>query len=162
MSAPRIRPLAEADLADVAAMIAALNAEEGYDPGKGPGAVDLRAALLGDRRRGEALVAEGAEGLLGYLTLHVSYETTYAAPGAYMGDLYVRPEARRRGVARALVAAAARHVREGGGNHLWWTALPRNAAGQAFYRAIGAEGEPLFAYALAKEAFARLAGEHAS
>lgn len=161
MSTPRIRPLAEADLDAVAAMVAALNAEEGYDPAKGPDAAGLRAAFLGDAARGTALVAEDTDGLLGYLTLHVSYETTHAAPGAYMGDLYVRPAARRRGVARALVAAAARHVRHGGGNHLWWTALPANAGGQAFYRAIGAEGEPLFAFALAEGAFARLAEEAA-
>jgi GNAT superfamily N-acetyltransferase len=159
MSAPRIRALASDDLEAVAAMVAALNAEEGYDPRRSPAAAALGAAFLGRAARGAALVAEGADGLLGYLTLHISYETTHGAPGAYVGDLYVRRAARRRGVARALVAAAARRVRAGGGNHLWWTALPKNAGGQAFYRAIGAEGEPLLAFALARAAFDRLAEE---
>ncbi len=159
MTAWRIRAAEAADFDAIAAMVAALNAEEGYDPRLGPDGAALRTAFLGPAARGTALVAEGAEGLLGYITMHISYETTHAAPGAYVGDLYVRSQARRRGIARGLVAAAARHVRDRGGNHLWWTALPKNIGGQAFYRAIGAEPEPLFAYSLARKAFDRLAAD---
>jgi ribosomal protein S18 acetylase RimI-like enzyme len=161
MTAPRIRGLAEPDLPAVAAMVAALNAEEGYDRGTAPDAAALRAAFLGDVPTGRLLVAEGADGPLGYLTLHTTYETEFAQRGCYMGDLYVMPAARRCGLARALVAAAARAVRAAGGTFLWWTALPTNAGGQAFYRAIGAQGETLLAYALTDTAFARLAGDDA-
>jgi GNAT superfamily N-acetyltransferase len=103
------------------------------------------------------MVAETPGLLLGYVTLHTTYETTYASRGAYVGDLFVRPERRRLGIGRSLLAAAARAVRDEGGGHLWWTALPKNAAGQAFYARLGAKPETLIAYALADGAFDTLA-----
>jgi len=138
-------------------MIAALNEEEGYDRGTAPDAGALRAAFLGDRPTGRLLVAEDGAALLGYVTVHTTYEKEVAARGCYLGDVFVVPDARRRGVGRALIAAAAGAARAEGGSFLWWTALPGNAGGQAFYRALGASGEPLFAYALTFAAFDRLA-----
>jgi ribosomal protein S18 acetylase RimI-like enzyme len=69
----------------------------------------------------------------------------------------VAPAARRQGLGRALVAAAVASVREEGGVFLWWTALRRNAAAHAFYRALGAEDEPIRAFVLTREAFDGLA-----
>lgn len=156
---PRVRPFAPADAEAVAAMVGALNAEEGYDRGTAPDAAALRAAFLGPAATGRLLVAaDAADRPLGYLTLHTTYETEFAARGAYLGDLYVLPAARRQGLGRALVGAAARLVQAEGGVFLWWTALPQNAAAHAFYERLGAEGEPIRAFALTREAFARLAG----
>ena len=155
-----IRPLAEADLHAVATMIGDLNEHEGSDRGTAPDAAALCRAFLTDPT-GYLLVAETLRGLDGYVTLHVTYETEFAARGCYLGDLYVRPEARRAGIGRALLAAAARLARAEGGTFLWWTARPENSAGHAFYRALGAEGEPLRAFALTFDAFDRLATEAA-
>ena len=159
MSAARIREMQEADAEAVAAMVAELNRHEGYDPALGPDAAALRRAFLGGAARGRLLVAEAGPGLAGYVTLHLNYETTFTSPGAYVGDLYVVPALRRQGIGRALLSAAARLVRAGGGDHLWWTALPGNTGGHAFYRRLGAKGEPVVAFVLAEEAFGRIAGE---
>ena len=152
-----IRPFEERDIEAVAAMVAALNAEEGYDPASAARATALGDAFLGPQALGVLLLA--GDPPLGYATLHPIFETESARRGAVMGDLYVAPAARRGGVGRALVAGCARHVRHAWhGEFLWWTALPKNAAGLAFYAAIGARsGEEIRAFNLPRDAFDRLA-----
>jgi GNAT superfamily N-acetyltransferase len=152
-----IRPFAAADAEAVAAMVVALNAEEGYDPAAAASATALCDAFLGARALGALLVA--ADPPCGYATLHPTFEAESGSRGGVMGDLYVAPPARRGGVGRALVAACTRHVRAAwGGEFLWWTALPKNAAGHAFYAALGARsGEDIRAFLLTREAFDRLA-----
>lgn len=156
-----IRDLAEADLGAVAALIRALNDSEGYDPRLSPAARDVGKAFLGEGRTGRFLVAESGTALIGYVTFHTTYETTYASRGAYVGDLFVQDAHRRRGVGRRLLGAVASAVRRDGGAHLWWTALPKNAAGQAFYARLGAKPETIIVYALAEAAFATIAADHA-
>jgi GNAT superfamily N-acetyltransferase len=152
-----VRALAATDLDALAGMVFALNEAEGYDPDLGADAAALGRAYLGATPAGRCLVAEDGAVLAGYATLHVTYETTYASRGAYLGDLFVQPGYRRRGIGRALVAAAARLVRAEGGQHLWWTALPANEAARAFYQRLGAKPEAVIAHALAEDAFDRLA-----
>lgn len=152
-----IRRFKAQDAAAVAAMVGRLNTEEGYPRDQAAKAGQLREAYLGPRALGLLLVADDPP--RGYCTLHPFYETESATRGARMGDLYVMPAARRRGIGRALVAGAARQARAAwGAEFLWWTALPANARAQAFYAALGAEeGEAICAFALTRRAFARLA-----
>ena len=152
-----MRPFEAGDAEAVSAMVAALNREEDYNRAASPDAVELRAAFLGAGPAWFLMVAEIGGAPAGYATGNATYETEFAARGFYMGDLYVLPEHRRRGVGRALVAGMAAESRARGGSFLWWTALPGNAAGHAFYRAIGGVGEDLRAFALADAAFDRLA-----
>ena len=161
MTPPRIRPLTEADLDAVVALVASLKQHGSPTRGTAADAATLREAFL-RAPTGHLLVADDARGPLGYVTLHTTYETEFAARGFYIGDLYVRPEARRSGLGRALLAAAARLAREEGGSFLWWTARPGNAAAHAFYRALGAEDEPIRAFALTHDAFDRLASDPAA
>lgn len=154
----RVRPFLAGDAEAVAAMVATLNAEEGYDSAAAPDAAALRAAFLGATAAGRLLVAvDAADRPLGYATLHTIYETAIAARGAYLGDLYVAQEARRQGIGRSLVAAAAVLVRAEGGVFLWWTASPGNARAHGFYRALEAEDEPLQGFTLGRAAFHRVA-----
>lgn len=151
-----IRAFVAADAPRIAELVAALNAEEGYDRSTAANGAALREAFLGPHALGRLLVA--GEPPCGYLTLHSSFETEIGARGAYMGDLYVAPEHRQQGLGRALVAAAVRLVRSEGGSFLWWTALPKNLAGLAFYAALGAKSEDVRACALTHSAFDALAG----
>ncbi|GAA0599791.1 hypothetical protein GCM10009416_42300 [Craurococcus roseus] len=159
----RVRPFEAGDAEAVAAMVAGLNREEGHDPATAPDAAELRASFLGAGAWGFLLVAApGTDAAgpepepVGYATGHATYETEFAARGFYMGDLYVSPGHRRRGVGRALVAAMAAGARARGGSFLWWTALPGNAAAHRFYASVGGAGEDLRAFALAGAAFGDL------
>ncbi len=152
-----IRPPDEADLPSLVAMVAALSAQQGHPTGH----FDLAAArrdLMGPHPRLLVLVAEGEDGrLAGYVALAPAYETSWAVAGAYMQGLFVAPEHRRCGVARALVTAAGRLVLQSGGAFLWWTSRPGNPEGQAFYDALGASRETLNAHSLSFDQLEALA-----
>ncbi len=113
-----------------------------------------------DDPRTIAIVAATDDGtLIGYATAHATYETGHAERGLYVADLYVAPGHRRQGVARALLAAAARRGHAMGARHLWLTAREKNAAAHAFYRRLGARGETVRAFAVVHQDFNNLAAE---
>ena len=69
---------------------------------------------LGDERAAH-LVAEDDEGaIVGFCSLHFRDRLNYPSPDAWVPDLIVTESARRRGVARALLAEAERLARERG------------------------------------------------
>lgn len=103
------------------------------------------------------LLAELDGAAVGYAVLSPDYESGWAMPGWSINDLYVREAARRRGVGRALMAAAAAEGRARGGGYLLWTAQTRNRRARAFYRRLGAAEEQIVAYSLSGEAFALMA-----
>lgn len=153
-----VRRAEERDAAPLHGLMVALNADQG-DP------IDLLtqdrvARDIVDDPRSIAIVAEAADGtLVGYATGHPTYETGHAERGLYVGDLYVVPAHRRRGVARALLAALARAGHAQGARHLWLTAKEGNAAAHAFYRRLGARGETVLAFAVVHQDFLNLAAE---
>jgi ribosomal protein S18 acetylase RimI-like enzyme len=118
---------------------------------------DLLEHCFGERPLFEALVGEEEGRLLGYASFYPAYDTQYAAKGFYLQDLYVRREARRRGVGRALMAAVARACLDAGGSYMSWHAQPSNRAGRAFYRALGARSEPVSTLSLQPGPLRRLA-----
>ncbi|GGG16564.1 hypothetical protein GCM10010964_01100 [Caldovatus sediminis] len=163
MSAVRVRAAGAGDAAAVAALAAALNAEEANEGASRLTPAAVTRDFLGEHPAGLLLVAEAPDGtLIGYATAHMTYETHHAERGLYVGDLYVAPAHRRRGVGRALMAAAAAAGRARGAAHLWWTARSGNAAAHAFYRRLGGRGETVLAFACAEDRFRRLAAEGAA
>ncbi len=152
-----IRPLAEADLPDFVAMVADLSAQQGHPTGHFS-VETARRDVLGPQPRLMVLVADAGGGrLAGYAALNPAYETSWAVAGAYMQGLYVARGHRRRGIARALVAAAGQLVLQSGGAYLWWTSRPDNPEGQAFYDALGASRETLHVHSLSFDQLERLA-----
>jgi ribosomal protein S18 acetylase RimI-like enzyme len=57
--------------------------------------------------------------------------------GIYLEDFYVRPEARGRGVGRALMAALASEASDHGYARIDWSVLDWNETALSFYRSIG-------------------------
>ena len=55
---------------------------------------------------------------VGYALVAASYETGWAERGLYLQDLYVSADARRRGVARTLIAVATRETKRCGASYL--------------------------------------------
>jgi GNAT superfamily N-acetyltransferase len=122
-------------------------------------AADVLAHGFGERPRFRVLVAEDASRVLGYAMFYPSYDSEHAARGFYLQDLFVVPEARRRGVGRALMAAVARACQADGGCYLFWNAHESNHDGRAFYERIGARQEPVVTFSLQPDALRRLAAK---
>ena len=150
-----VREAEPRDAAALTALVVALNAQQG-DPTDRITEARVQADLIARGAGGRCVVAERDGALVGYATGFPTYESGFAARGMYVGDLFVVEHARRQGVARALLAALGRAVLEAGGDHLWLTAKPWNAAAHALYRRLGAAGEEVIAFAVAERNLERL------
>lgn len=73
----------------------------------------------------------------GFIQLYPTFSSVRAARTWILNDLFVAPSARRCGVARALLDAAAAFAREDGAIRLELETTPDNATAQALYRAAG-------------------------
>lgn len=84
-------------------------------------------------------IAEDQGQVLGFTQLFPSFSSVGAARAWILNDLYVLPEARRQGVARALLDAAAGFGRETGATRLELETDHDNRSAQALYRHMGWE-----------------------
>lgn len=98
----------------------------------------LRRTLFGPRPGAEVVIAEDGGEPVGFALFFHNYSTFLAQPGLYLEDLYVRPEARGRGIGRALLAHLARLARERECGRLEWWVLDWNEDAIRFYRSLGA------------------------
>jgi GNAT superfamily N-acetyltransferase len=99
---------------------------------------NLRGTLFGERPYAECLIASLEGEAAGFALFFHNYSTFLARPGIYLEDLYVRPDARGRGVGLALLAGMARLALERGCGRLEWAVLDWNEPALAFYRRLGA------------------------
>jgi GNAT superfamily N-acetyltransferase len=152
-----IRRAVAADAACLAAMLRDLNSEPGHRPERiTPESVTRD--LISDSRA-LVLVAELDGAPAGLATAHPFYDTMESRWGLIVADLYVAPQARRRGLARALIAGLAAATRREGGELLWWDADLDDALALSFHRSLGAEEAPTIGFLVAGETFGRLADE---
>ncbi|MDR1816865.1 MAG: GNAT family N-acetyltransferase [Puniceicoccales bacterium] len=99
--------------------------------------------LFGERAFARALLAfttgDAATGdAVGFAVWYPTYSTFAGRPGAFLEDLFVRVEHRRRGVGGLLFDAFAADAAARGCRRLEWRALNWNAPALAFYRRRGA------------------------
>ena len=110
----------------------------------------LAARMLAAGELEIALLAEAGEIVAGFACLRVVPCLLYPEPHAELTELYVAPGQRRRGVARALIAAAEQLAQARGARTIFVATGAQNAAAQGLYRTAGFEmGEALFAKELA-------------
>lgn len=98
----------------------------------------LREHLFGSARCAELLIAEADGERAAYALFFTTYSTFLTQPGLFLEDLYVIPAARRRGVARALLAELARLAVARDCGRLEWSVLDWNEAAIALYESAGA------------------------
>ncbi len=98
----------------------------------------LRAALFGERPYAEVVFAclEGEP--VGFALFFHNFSTFLGRPGLYLEDLFVRPEARGRGVGRELLVWLAAAAVNRGCGRLEWSVLDWNEPSIRFYRNLGA------------------------
>lgn len=92
-------------------------------------------ALLADPQRNAAWIAWLAGKPVGHAVLCARHSMEFGGLDGSIDDLYVRPAARRRGIARALLERLIAHARAQGVLALHVEVAPTNAAAQALYAA---------------------------
>ena len=96
---------------------------------------------------GDSVVLVGADEsqqLLGFTQLYPTWCSLLAGPVYVLYDLYVPPRARRRGVARALLEAAADRARRDGKLRMTLSTAMTNVNAQALYESLGWERDDEF------------------
>ena len=120
----------------------------------------LAEALFDARPAAEALIAERDGEPIGYALFFPTFSTFLAIQGIWLEDIYVRPQHRKGGAGRALLASVAAKLRERGGKRLEWSALDWNELALGFYRGLGARGmTEWITHRLVGEDLERLAAE---
>lgn len=84
-------------------------------------------------------IAEDETGPLGYLLYCTGYNVDVAERLFFILDLWVRTNARRKGVGKALMARCAADCRAWGGQRLEWNVYRPNKPAFDFYRSLGGE-----------------------
>ena len=106
-----------------------------------PTDVEKATAYLKARlRAGESVVltaADEAGELLGFTQLYPTWCSLLAGPVYVLYDLYVAPQARRRGVGRALLKAAAQRGQRDGKLRMTLSTAKTNADAQSVYESLG-------------------------
>ncbi|WP_425229273.1 N-acetyltransferase family protein [Sphingomonas sp.] len=98
----------------------------------------LQAALFDPRPAAQAVIAEVAEGPMGFALFFQTFSTWTGRRGLYLEDLYVSETARGQGVGKALLGHLAQVALDTGCARFEWSVLDWNAPAIAFYRAMGA------------------------
>jgi GNAT superfamily N-acetyltransferase len=120
----------------------------------------LNEALFGERPTAEALIAERGTAVAGYAVFYRTFSSFLGIQGVWLEDLFVRPEHRKAGVGKALLAAVAAYTHERGGKRLEWSALNWNELALGFYSSIGAKRmDEWITHRMIGEDLTRLAGE---
>ncbi len=155
----RVRRAVARDADSLARLCAAAAAEEGR-AGAAPDADHIRAYGFGAAPLFDAIVCEEAGALVGHALAYRGYDPRAAGPILILAELYVRPERRRSGLARAMISFLAGRAREQGCQRIHIiTGLDDGVAG-VFYAAIGAAEVRTAHFLLPRDAMEWLAAEN--
>lgn len=130
-----------AGVADVSSLIELMRdfyAESGY-PLDGRWAGSAFARLIGEPGLGCVWVAGQEQPPVGYAVLTLRYTMEHGALSGYVDDLFVRPECRRRGVARALLSELIAECKGRGCKAVYVEVGEQNAPAMRLYRQLGLE-----------------------
>jgi GNAT superfamily N-acetyltransferase len=137
-----IRPAARADAPLILSLIRELAEYERLSHAVTATEADLERHLFGPGPAApapaECLIGELGGAPQGFALFFTSFSTFLARPGLYLEDLYVRPQARGRGLGDALLAHLARVAVERGCGRLEWAVLDWNEPAIGFYKKLGA------------------------
>jgi ribosomal protein S18 acetylase RimI-like enzyme len=150
-----VRHAESRDRPGIADMLRAFSAYlEAIEPGESfaSKAGELVDLSLGPNPVCRTLIAESGGEMHGYVAFHPGVWETYKA--VYVVSLFVKPEARGRGVGRLLMEQVRLLGREMGADRVVWFVWKRNAAATAFYQKLGArifDGDHFMAWAVQQD-----------
>jgi ribosomal protein S18 acetylase RimI-like enzyme len=137
MTEPQIRPIGPGDRDAWRALFTAYGIF--YETDFSPAVLDgVWEWLVDPAHEVSALVAEvdGSDGAVGFAHLRRLNDTFTAGPAWSLDDLYVAPEHRGAGIARALIAACDSTAHAAGGGTLRWITASDNATAQRLYDTV--------------------------
>jgi GNAT superfamily N-acetyltransferase len=139
----------ESDLPDLLPLMRAYCDFYNVSPGDSELLAMSRALIADPEREGVQLIArDGTRAPVGFATIFWSWSTLSASRIGVMNDLFVAPDARGGGVAKALIAACRERCRQRGASSLTWQTARDNARAQALYDEIGARRAEWVDYSL--------------
>lgn len=137
----RIEAATPADLPDLHALIAGLAEYERLKEICVATQHDLQAALFGEHRCAEALIARvdaNRQEAAGFALFFHTYSTFLGRRSLWLEDLFVRPEHRRCGLGRQLLQRLAALAVERDCGRFEWSVLDWNKSAIQFYESLGA------------------------
>jgi GNAT superfamily N-acetyltransferase len=134
-----IREATPADIPTIARFVRALAEFERLAHEAVGTETDFQAAIFGTPQRAGCLIAEWDGAPAAIALYHWTFSTFLAKPGRWLEDLWVEPDFRRRGIAKALFARLAADTVAEGGARLAWNVLDWNVNAIATYDAMGAD-----------------------
>ncbi|MFO0686351.1 MAG: GNAT family N-acetyltransferase [Sandaracinus sp.] len=133
-----IRPATPSDAPTLLALVRALADYEREPDAVVATEADFVRALGASPPEAEALIAEQDGHALGFALYFATWSTWRGRPGIHLEDLFVRPEARGRGLGKRLLTAVAAEAVRRGCARLEWQVLDWNEPARGFYRTLGA------------------------
>ena len=155
-----IRPVTPDDIPTILDFVRALAAYEREPDAVVATETSLHEALFGPKPAAEAVIARVDGQPAGLALWFQNFSTWTGRPGLWLEDLFVYPDYRRRGVARALFVHLARLCRDRNYSRLEWSVLNWNQLALDFYASLAAE--PMSEWTtqrLSGKALDRLAGD---
>jgi GNAT superfamily N-acetyltransferase len=132
-----IRTACEADAETLFGLILELATYEKLRDEVRGDAETLRRSLF-EERSAEALIAEAGGEAVGYAIVCGTFSSFECRAGLWVEDIFVRPENRKGGIGRALLARVAALALERGCPRVEWAALDWNELALGFYDELGA------------------------
>jgi GNAT superfamily N-acetyltransferase len=133
-----IRPAVEADVPLIVRLIKGLAEYEKLQDQAVATEDAIRDSLFGARRFAEVVIAEDESASVGFALFFHNYSTFLGKPGLYLEDLFVVPEARGKGVGKALLLHLKELAIARGCGRMEWSVLDWNAPAIGFYKKLGA------------------------
>jgi GNAT superfamily N-acetyltransferase len=130
-----VRDAVDADLPEILAMVHELATYEREPEAVVFDADEFARNVFGPDAVGRVLIAETPEGTVaGFAVWYRTFSTWLGKSGIWLEDLFVRPEHRRLGLGRELLAA----LRARTAGRVEWAVLDWNTPAHEFYRSLGA------------------------
>ncbi len=135
----KIRPATIDDAALLASLILELAEYDQLAQEVGVNADAIARDGFGPHPKFRAVIAELDGQAAGYAVFFEFYSTFQARAGLFVDDIFVRPQFRKKGIGRALLAHVARIAWQEGYFCMRWEVLDWNTPAIEFYKRLGAE-----------------------